>query len=623
MALNYADGILYYKDSNNTIQSLSSGGSGSFNTGTLVAQSVNAQFANFIASGFTATTQVGYAANILGGRAGFIPIQSAAGTTSFIATGTVGYVLQMQVGNTATWVSTSAITAGSGFTGGIVPNSVNITSATSATSTSTGSLVVAGGVGIGGDLYVGGNVYSNGYQLSTATALTVGLVTTGTINTYTGTITNVSSLYFDNDSGFDVRDLGSGKAFIGMNSTFKYWVVNGQPTLVANGLDTVEFKAGNGISILTNTGTNPKAITFSITSATLTATAILVTSTATASSTNSGALQVVGGVGVGGSLYVGGTIFGTISGIATTATNLAGGTAGQVPYQSNTGTTSFFGPGLAGQLLMSSGTNAPLYISTGSLYVGRSETSTYSTYATTASYATTATFAQSFNTGTLVGQSVTATNVAGGAAGYIHIQSGDGQTAFIATGTVGYVLQMQVGNTATWVSTSSLGISAESGGSLTSQYFGSNLGTVTTLNFTTGTTATLVSSVLTISATATGSSSGSSTGQFTPAVYTTATIATAIIDVNNIDQYNITSLAADVTFSVTSTVTPDDGQRLLIRIRSDATPRNLTWTQTANQFRTIGISFPTITSASKLVYIGCVYNAVDGYWDLISSLQQP
>jgi len=154
---------------------------------------------------------------------------------------------------------------------------------------------------------------------------------------------------------------------------------------------------------------------------------------------------------------------------------------------------------------------------------------------------------------------------------------------------------------------------------LSIQYIGSQLGTADTLNFSSGTTVTLSSSVLTIKATATGSSSG----QFKPNVYTTASTSTAVIDVNTIDQYNITTLAADVTFSVTSTVTVNDGQRLLIRIRSDATPRNLTWTQTANQFRTIGISFPTITSASKLVYIGFVYNAVDGYWDLISSLQQP
>jgi hypothetical protein len=227
--------------------------------------------------------------------------------------------------------------------------------------------------------------------------------------------------------------------------------------------------------------------------------------------------------------------------------------------------------------------------------------------------AVTATYAQSFNTSTLVATAVTATNASkllGGAVGSIPYQISPNVTDFIAIGQNGYVLTSN-GSTATW--------QASSGGSLTSQYFGSNLGTVTTLNFTTGTTATLVGSVLTIRATG----SGSSTGQFTPNVYTTSSTSTAVIDVTNIDQYNITSLAADVTFSVTSTVTPNNGQRLLIRIRSDATPRNLTWTQTANQFRTIGISFPTITSASKLVYIGCVYNAADGYWDLISSLQQP
>ena len=131
------------------------------------------------------------------------------------------------------------------------------------------------------------------------------------------------------------------------------------------------------------------------------------------------------------------------------------------------------------------------------------------------------------------------------------------------------------------------------------------------------------SSVLTISATATGS--GSSNGQFKPSVYTTSSTSTAIINVNLIDQYNITALSTDTTISVTTSLSvPNDGQRLLIRIRDgNSTSRNLAWDQTSNQFRSIGLSFPTITSANKLVYIGFVYNAVDGYWDLISSLQQP
>ena len=116
---------------------------------------------------------------------------------------------------------------------------------------------------------------------------------------------------------------------------------------------------------------------------------------------------------------------------------------------------------------------------------------------------------------------------------------------------------------------------------------------------------------------------GAGVGQFTPNVVTVANTATAVINVTSVDQYNITALDRDVTFSVSSTVTPDDGQRLLIRIRDDGTARNLTWTQSANQFRFIGITPPTITSASKLSYIGCIYNAVDSRWDVISSLQQP
>jgi hypothetical protein len=51
-------------------------------------------------------------------------------------------------------------------------------------------------------------------------------------------------------------------------------------------------------------------------------TQLFVSGTNSATSTTTGALQVVGGVGIGGNLYVGGTIFGgTLSGTASTATN--------------------------------------------------------------------------------------------------------------------------------------------------------------------------------------------------------------------------------------------------------------------------------------------------------------
>lgn len=75
-------------------------------------------------------------------------------------------------------------------------------------------------------------------------------------------VTTVTGLRFDTESGFDVTDLGSGNIKIGMNSTFKTWKVNGQTDLVATGLDTVEFKSANGISITTGPLDTPKSITF-------------------------------------------------------------------------------------------------------------------------------------------------------------------------------------------------------------------------------------------------------------------------------------------------------------------------------------------------------------------------
>jgi len=139
--------------------------------------------------------------NLGGGLQGYIPIQSAAGQTRFIATGNVGQVLQMATGNTATWVDLSAVGAGtsntatniagggpgrivyqvgSGQTGfassgtqgsvlvssggqygtPVFQNTLTLTSSLSSTGTSTGALQVVGGVGFGGDLNVGGNINS-------------------------------------------------------------------------------------------------------------------------------------------------------------------------------------------------------------------------------------------------------------------------------------------------------------------------------------------------------------------------------------------------------------------------------------------------------------------------------
>ena len=73
-------------------------------------------------------------------------------------------------------------------------------------------------------------------------------------------------------------------------------------------------------------------------------TQLFVSGSTNATTTNSGALQVVGGVGIGGNLYAGniysnGVLVGGNATTASNATNLLGGQAGQVPYQLAPGVT--------------------------------------------------------------------------------------------------------------------------------------------------------------------------------------------------------------------------------------------------------------------------------------------
>jgi hypothetical protein len=64
---------------------------------------------------------------------------------------------------------------------------------------------------------------------------------------------------------------------------------------------------------------------------------LVINNTTDSNSTITGSFQVSGGAGIVGNLYVGGSIVGTVS----TAINLDGGAAGSLPYQSDTGTTTF------------------------------------------------------------------------------------------------------------------------------------------------------------------------------------------------------------------------------------------------------------------------------------------
>ena len=83
------------------------------------------------------------------------------------------------------------------------------------------------------------------------------------------------------------------------------------------------------------------------------------------------------------------------------------------------------------------------------------------------------------------------------------------------------------------------------------------------------------------------------------------------------DQYNITGLTGTANIQIPSG-TPTDGQRLSIRIKDNGTNRTLTWVTSAGGYRVIGTTLPTTTTANKTIYVGCVYNLADSFWDVVA-----
>jgi hypothetical protein len=121
-----------------------------------------------------------------------------------------------------------------------------------------------------GDVNFTGNLYQDGALFDAGgTALTVTEVATpgGNVNVSVG---DVSKIQFNNGSGFNVTDEGSGSVLIDLGSNFNPWYVDGQQTLKASGEEPIEIVAGPGIAITTKAvasvgiGTTfSKAITFS------------------------------------------------------------------------------------------------------------------------------------------------------------------------------------------------------------------------------------------------------------------------------------------------------------------------------------------------------------------------
>jgi hypothetical protein len=248
-----------------------------------------------------------------------------------------------------------------------------------------------------------------------------------------------------------------------------------------------------------------------------------------------------------------GTITAALTGNATTsttATNLSGGSAGTIAYQTGAGATSMLAAGTSGYVLGSNGAAAPSWVNatnanTASAIVKRDASGNFSAGTITAALSGNATTA------------TTATNIAGGAAGGIPYQSGAATTAVLAAGTSGYVLTSGGAGAPSWVAFSPSNVTTTQVSSNASFYplfvasttNGSqavNLGTGLNFNPSTNTlTTTNLAGALAVPANS-NVSMASGTGTFTQ-TYTGTTAAAHSITANSLTSGSILSLSSSST----------------------------------------------------------------------------
>ena len=373
-----------------------------------------------------------------------------------------------------TGVSTPVIAGSATFT------TIVITGTNATFSTATGALQVVGGVGVGGGLVIGG--ISTVTNTTNSTSTTTGaLVITGGVGI--GKDTNIGGKVIISSSENATQYAGSGALQVAGG------VYIGQDLTVIGSFNAKGAFNVNGYSVSTSTfngGTVDNYTNFAPNTPT--------------SSPTTGAVTIVGGLGIGGSVFVSGTV---------TATNFIGNV-----YATNTGTIQVGFATTAGYALNFNTSTlvatAVNILNTSNTRVAFANTASYtlsfdtSTLVATAvnilntantqvGFATTAGVALSFNTSTLVARAVTATNIALGGPGQIPYQSASGTTLFVATGTTGQVLvsngtgapafqnTLTLAGTATSVSTTTGALQVAGGvGIGGSVYVGNRIGFVNT-----------------------------------------------------------------------------------------------------------------------------------------------
>jgi hypothetical protein len=101
---------------------------------------------------------------------------------------------------------------------------------------------------------------------------------------------------------------------------------------------------------------------------------------------------------------------------------------------------------------------------------------------------------------------------------------------------------------------------------------------------------------------------------------TVTSAATVTPNADTDDRVVISAQATGLTLANPSpTTNRHDGQRLVVRIKDNGTPRTIGY---GDQYRAIGVTLPTTTVANNAIYLGMIFHSADTKWDVVSVAEE-
>ena len=348
----------------------------------------------------TYAPNAGISTNLKGGAGGSIPYQTASDTTTFLANGNAGQLLQSNGGtNSPSWANPGALTIGYASTAGIATYATNAGIATYADRAGIATYATNAGIATYADR-AGIATYATNAGIATY-ATNAGIATYSDIAGIATYATNAGIATYAINAGISTYSDRAGIATYATSSGVATSVIGGiasVTSLTVSGISTLGIlTVGNVYSTGIITATqfvgsfngNVTTATYATSAgiATYAQTAGIATSviggTASVTSLSVSGISTLGNVQISSGIVTATTgivtyygdgskltgVSATSAGIATyatnagIATNIKGGAGGSIPYQTAADTTTFLANGTSGYVLQANGgTNAPSWV---------------------------------------------------------------------------------------------------------------------------------------------------------------------------------------------------------------------------------------------------------------------